>query len=93
MSWSTPATRKSSSTRSAWASAERRPSCRASWRNSRRRPARELRPVYREIEQELRSQYLLAYNSNQEGAGDAFRPVQVRVAGGRRARTMSGYYP
>ncbi len=55
--------------------------------------ARELRPVYREIEQELRSQYLLAYNSNQEGAGDAFRPVEVRVAGGRRARTMSGYYP
>lgn len=55
--------------------------------------ARELRPVYREIEQELRSQYLLAYNSNQEGGGDAFRPVEVRVAGGRRARTMSGYYP
>lgn len=55
--------------------------------------ARELRPVYREIEQELRSQYLLAYNSNQEGAADAFRPVEVRVTGNRRARTMSGYYP
>ncbi len=55
--------------------------------------ARELRPVYREIEQELRSQYLLAYNSNQGSVGGAFRPVEVRVTGGRRARTMSGYYP
>ena len=55
--------------------------------------AKELEPAYREIERELRSQYLLAYTSNQESLSDAFRQVEVRVAGGHRARTMSGYYP
>lgn len=55
--------------------------------------ARELRPVYRQIERELRSQYLLAYNSNQGRGGDDFREVEVRVSDGRRARTISGYYP
>ncbi len=55
--------------------------------------ARDLAPVYRQIDRELRSQYLLAYNSNQERAGDDFRQVEVRVTGNRRARTISGYYP
>lgn len=55
--------------------------------------ARELRPVYRQIERELRSQYLLAYNSNQGRGGDDFREVEVRVSDGRRARTIGGYYP
>ena len=55
--------------------------------------AKDLKPVYRQIERELRSQYLLAYTSNQEGPGEAFRQVEVRVGGGYRARTISGYYP
>ncbi len=55
--------------------------------------ARELRPVYRDIERELRAQYLLAYNSNQPEAGTDFRTVEVRVTDNRRARTISGYYP
>lgn len=55
--------------------------------------AKDLKPVYRQIERELRSQYLLAYTSNQEGPRDAFRQVEVRVGGGYRARTISGYYP
>lgn len=55
--------------------------------------ARDLTPVYRQIDRELRSQYLLAYNSNQEDAGDDFRQVEVRVTENRRARTIGGYYP
>ncbi len=49
--------------------------------------------VCRILEQELRSQYLLAYPVP-KGAGSDFRRVEVRVAGhGRHARTMGGYYP
>lgn len=55
--------------------------------------ARELQPVYRQIDRELRSQYLLAYNSNQQSGSNDFRQVEVRVTDGRRARTISGYYP
>ena len=55
--------------------------------------ARELQPVYRQIDRELRSQYLLAYNSNQQSGGTDFRQVEVRVTEGRRARTIRGYYP
>ncbi len=55
--------------------------------------ARDLAPVYKQIDRELRSQYLLAYNSNQTGTGDDFRQVEVRVTENRRARTISGYYP
>lgn len=55
--------------------------------------AEELRGVYREIERELRSQYLLAYNSDAAG-GDEFRTVEVKVLGGKmKARTIAGYYP
>ncbi|MXZ38750.1 MAG: VWA domain-containing protein [Holophagales bacterium] len=55
--------------------------------------ASDLRPVYRQIDREIRSQYLLAYNSNQQSAAGDFRQVEVRVTDGRRARTISGYYP
>ena len=55
--------------------------------------ASDLRPVYRQIDRELRSQYLLAYNSNQPSGDGDFRQVEVRVTDGRRARTISGYYP
>ncbi|HVS14416.1 MAG TPA: VWA domain-containing protein [Thermoanaerobaculia bacterium] len=55
----------------------------------------ELEDVYEEIEQELRSQYLIAYNSDRpQGGGTEFREVEVKVQGsGLQARTISGYYP
>lgn len=55
--------------------------------------AEDLAPVYDEIERELRSQYLLAYNSNRVGGGEEYREVEVRVKGRLKARTISGYYP
>ncbi len=56
--------------------------------------AHELRGVYAEIDLELRSQYLLAYNSDApQDAGEGFRAVEVKVKGGRKARTIAGYYP
>jgi VWFA-related protein len=59
------------------------------------RKAEELRTVYAEIERELRSQYLVAYNSDRpSGASAEFREVEVRVRGGKlSARTIRGYYP
>lgn len=57
--------------------------------------ADELSGVYAEIEEELRSQYLLAYNSeNPKAEPGAFRSVEVKVKGrGFKARTTRGYYP
>ncbi len=56
--------------------------------------ARELAGVYSEIERELRSQYLLAYNSDAPpGTAGEFRTVEVKVKGSRKARTVAGYYP
>lgn len=60
--------------------------------------AEELRSVYAEIEKELRSQYLLAYESDQGGSSqdsdrDTYREVEVQVDGGYKARTIKGYYP
>ncbi len=56
--------------------------------------AEDLAPVYDEIERELRSQYLLAYNSSRTGGDDdEYREVEVKVAGRFKARTISGYYP
>ncbi len=58
--------------------------------------ASELATVYDEIENELRSQYLLAYNSDQAAEAGVFREVavEVRDARGKRleARTIRGYY-
>lgn len=53
--------------------------------------ADELKGVYKEIETELRSQYLLAYESNQPAGEERFREVEVKVKGGK-ARTIRGYY-
>lgn len=53
-----------------------------------------LEEVYRLIQKELRSQYLLAYQSSNQGDDDAFRGVELRLS--RReltAKTLSGYYP
>jgi Ca-activated chloride channel family protein len=54
----------------------------------------ELPAIYDLILQELRSRYLLAYQSSSEEDDDAFRTVQVKVRGdGLEARTIQGYYP
>lgn len=57
--------------------------------------ATDLAGVYEEIEKELRSQYLVAYNSDRPTKGDGeFRAVEVKVRGsGLEARTIRGYYP
>ncbi|HEX6202469.1 MAG TPA: VWA domain-containing protein [Thermoanaerobaculia bacterium] len=59
--------------------------------------ATELDGVYEQIEEELRSRYLLAYSSDRPPgaeAGDEFRRVEVEVARpGVTGRTIRGYYP
>jgi Ca-activated chloride channel homolog len=55
--------------------------------------ADELAGVYSQIEQELRSRYLLAYNSDRPAEDEGFRPVEVKVKHGLKARTARGYYP
>lgn len=54
----------------------------------------ELPAIYAQIERELRSRYLVAYNSNQMGGTPgAFREVEVKVKkNGLKARTARGYY-
>ena len=52
----------------------------------------DLDAVYREIGEELRSQYLLAYYPSEAGEG-GFRQVRVEVlVPGLEARTVAGYY-
>jgi Ca-activated chloride channel homolog len=56
--------------------------------------AKELEGIYDTIQKELRSQYLLAYQSSKEGTDDKFRAVEVRMAKpGMEAKTVKGYYP
>lgn len=56
--------------------------------------AEQLSGTYQQIEQELRSQYLLAYNSDRPTPDGEFRHVEVRARKGKlKARTISGYYP
>lgn len=56
--------------------------------------AAELAGIYGEIERELRSRYLLAYESSHGEAGSDFRRVEVELARpDLEARTISGYYP
>ena len=58
------------------------------------RSTAELAGVYAQIEQELRAQYKIVYQSSNTGTGDAFRAVQVQLGqAGLEARTVSGYYP
>jgi len=55
--------------------------------------ATELDRVYRQIEQDLRSQYLLVYRPPRRPRA-AFRRVEVEVLReGVKARTIHGYYP
>jgi VWFA-related protein len=56
--------------------------------------AGDLKRVYAEIESDLRTQYLLAYQSATEGKAEKFRTVEVKVKRpGLEARTLRGYYP
>lgn len=52
----------------------------------------ELRDVYRTIEEELRSQYLITYSPDRPASEGDYREVEVEVEGKYKARTMSGYY-
>jgi Ca-activated chloride channel family protein len=56
--------------------------------------ASELDKVYAAVEADLRTQYLLAYESTQQGDREKFRTVEVKVdRPGLEAKTMHGYYP
>jgi len=53
----------------------------------------ELGPIYRSIQNELRSQYLIAYQSSAP-QDDGFRKIEVEVSRpGVQLRTTHGYYP
>ncbi len=55
--------------------------------------ASELKSIYEKIEQELRTQYVLAYQSSQS-EGDEYRTVEVKVdRPGLKAKTIPGYFP
>jgi VWFA-related protein len=54
----------------------------------------ELAPIYAEIEHELRSRYLLAYQSTNAARDSKFRTVDVQVSRpGLEPKTIRGYYP
>ena len=53
----------------------------------------ELDTVYQQIEVELRSRYLLAYQSSNTGTSQAFRTIEVKTKPGLEAKTLRGYYP
>jgi Ca-activated chloride channel homolog len=56
--------------------------------------ASELENIYDTIQKELRSQYLLAYQSSKEGDSEKFRTIEVKVGKpGLEAKTVRGYYP
>lgn len=55
--------------------------------------AAELDAVYQQIEVELRSRYLLAYQSSNTGTSQAFRTIEVKTKPGLEAKTLRGYYP
>ncbi|MEE2776605.1 MAG: VWA domain-containing protein [Acidobacteriota bacterium] len=54
----------------------------------------ELGEIYAAIQAEIRSRYLIGYQSSNVEGGRGFREVSVAVGrGGLKAKTMSGYYP
>ncbi len=56
--------------------------------------AEELAGIYGEIERELRSRYLLAFQSNVTAGSSGFRQIDVKMLKpGLKARTARGYYP
>ncbi|MDH3402972.1 MAG: VWA domain-containing protein [Acidobacteriota bacterium] len=53
----------------------------------------ELAEVYAQIQRDLRSRYLLAYQSTLT-EGEGFRSIEIQVAGGdREVRALRGYFP
>jgi VWFA-related protein len=58
------------------------------------RDAEELPAIYAAIEEELRSQYLIAYQSTSTRSDPGFRAVDLKVSrSGLEAKTIRGYYP
>ena len=56
--------------------------------------AEELPGIYSAIQEELRSRYYLAYQSTNTAEDNAFRTIEVQVAGkDLEAKTLRGYYP
>jgi Ca-activated chloride channel homolog len=56
--------------------------------------AGELDRVYESIEGEMRSQYLLAYQSTNPKRDEKFRAIEVKISRpGLEAKTLKGYYP
>jgi hypothetical protein len=56
------------------------------------RVGQNLAEVYAEIDEELRSQYLVGYYSEYSG-GEEWRQIEIVVeGGGLSARTIAGYY-
>jgi len=55
----------------------------------------QLAGIYATIEKELRSQYLIAYQSTNTSGSNDFRTVELKVVGKKEleAKTMRGYYP
>jgi Ca-activated chloride channel family protein len=54
----------------------------------------ELTGIYAAIQEELRSKYLIAYQSTNTAGGDEFRALELKVSRpGAEAKTMRGYYP
>jgi len=54
----------------------------------------ELAGIYATVEQELRAQYLIAYQSTNISGGNEFRSVELKVGHpGMEAKTIRGYYP
>ncbi|MFY9549753.1 MAG: VWA domain-containing protein [Thermoanaerobaculia bacterium] len=56
--------------------------------------AKNIEGVYRQINEDLRSQYLLTYYSSNNEGRDRWRKVEIKVEPTNlQARTISGYYP
>ncbi|HEV7508196.1 MAG TPA: VWA domain-containing protein [Thermoanaerobaculia bacterium] len=54
----------------------------------------ELPAIYKQIETELRSRYLVAYNSSNSSSLPGFRPVEMKAKkNGIKARAARGYFP
>ncbi|MFL6237716.1 MAG: VWA domain-containing protein [Thermoanaerobaculia bacterium] len=54
----------------------------------------ELPGIYATVEEELRSQYLIAYQSGNTSGGNTFRSVDLKVSKpGMEVKTIRGYYP
>jgi len=53
--------------------------------------AQEMQAVYKQIEDELRSQYLLTFSSDRPAKEGEYRTIEVKVKGKYKARTMKGY--